>query len=172
MDAFVVLTDAFQRIRALVPRTLDGLDRDALTWRPDPDANTIAWLVWHLTRIQDDHLAGAAGGGQVWTEADWASRFGLETGAMDLGYGHSTEEVGRIRPDGVQPLLEYHDHVADRTARKLGALAAGDLDRVLDASYDPPVTVGARLVSVIGDGLQHLGQAAYVRGLYERRRPV
>jgi hypothetical protein len=38
---------------------------------------------------------------------------------------------------------------------------------VVDASWDPPVTLGVRLVSVISDDLQHAGQAAYLRGMIE-----
>lgn len=170
MDATDALTDSFLRIRALVEDTLDGLDDEALTWRPDPEANTIAWLVWHLTRIQDDHVAAVTGREQVWTADTWGERFGLEATAKDLGYGHSTEEVARIRPEDARTLLEYHDQVAERTLADLVGMSAEELDRVVDASYDPPVTAGVRLLSVVSDCLQHIGQAAYVRGMHERRR--
>lgn len=169
MDATDALTDSFQRISALVERTLDGLDEDALTWRPDPEANTIAWLVWHLTRVADDHVAGVMAHDQVWTTNGWAERFGLEPGAMDLGYGHSTEQVGAIQSDGTQSLLAYHARVAEQTLADLRGIDDDNLDRVIDDSFDPPVTAGVRLLSVVGDCLQHLGQAAYVRGMYERR---
>ena len=56
---------------------MDGLSDDDLAWRPDPEANSIAWLVWHLTRIEDDHVAGVAGTTQVWDDDGWADRFGL-----------------------------------------------------------------------------------------------
>ena len=170
MDAIEVLTDSFQRIHELVPATLEGLGEDALLWRPDPEANTIAWLLWHVARIEDDHLAGIADREQEWTAGGWAPRFGLDAAATDIGYGHTSEEVGAVRPDdGPRTLRDYHDRVASRTLEDLEALDPDHLDRVVDDSYDPPVTVGVRLVSVVGDGLQHLGQAAYLRGLYERR---
>jgi hypothetical protein len=169
MKATEALTDSFQRIRALVEATLEGLDEAALTWRPDPEANTIAWLVWHLARIEDDHIAGVTDRDQVWASDAWAERFGLEPGAMDIGYGHSPEEVAAVRPEGAQTLLAYHDEVTGRTLVDLEGLDADDLDRVVDDAWDPPVTAGIRLLSVVGDCLQHLGQAAYVRGMWERR---
>lgn len=170
MDVVDLLCDVFDRVTASTHRAVDGLDTDALLWRPDPDANTIGWLVWHLTRIQDDHIADIAGREQIWTRRDWASRFGLPSGAMDLGYGHSSEQVAAVRPDSGDVLLEYHDRVATATSDVIAGLDATALDRVIDERWDPPVTVGVRLVSVVNDDLQHVGQAAYVRGLYERRR--
>lgn len=164
-----VLTAAFENIRSVMHATVDGLDTDALTWRPDLQSNTIAWLLWHLARIQDDHIADIAGGEQVWTTDGWAERFGLEAGSLDHGYGHSPEQVAAIRPADASVLTSYLDRVAGQTLDYLKTVDADELDRVVDTSWDPPVTAGVRLNSVIGDNFQHVGQAAYVRGLYERR---
>lgn len=169
MDVNEALTDAFERVRGVVHRTLDGLEVSALLWRPDPQANSIAWLVWHLTRIHDDHVSEIAGRGQIWVEHGWARRFGLPAGYADTGYGHAPEQVAAIAPGDARLLVDYHDEVVDATTADLAGLAPGDYDRVIDHSYDPPVTVGVRLVSVIADSLQHAGQAAYLRGLFERR---
>ena len=169
MQASEALRDAFGRIRDFLHGTVGDLDGEALVWRPDPQANSIAWLVWHLTRIQDDHIADLAGHEQTWTADGWAEHFGLPADSMDTGFGHSPEHVAAIDPEGPGVLLEYQDRVADRTRRYLRELNSDDFDRVIDRSFDPPVTVGVRLISVIGDALQHTGQAAYVRGLYERR---
>ena len=169
MDAVTILIDAFDRVRGSATRAVDGLDLDALTWQPDDAANTIAWLVWHLARVQDDHVAEVAGTEQVWVEGDWAGRFGLAAGTRETGFGHGPEEVRAVRPADADTLVAYLDTVTDRTRTFLEDTGAEDLDRVVDEHWDPPVTLGVRLVSVIGDGLQHVGQAAYVRGLWERR---
>jgi uncharacterized damage-inducible protein DinB len=170
MDAIGILQDAFERVTGSVHAAVDGLTADELTWRPDSDANTIGWLVWHLTRIQDDHLAGVTDRDQVWATDDWASRFGLPDGVMDHGYGHTSEQVAALRPDSTDVLLAYHDAVAAAIADDLASLDARTLDRVIDERWDPPVTVAVRLVSVVNDAMQHTGQAAYVRGLLERHR--
>lgn len=168
MDGIGLLHDGFHRATQGVHEAVDGLDVDGLVWRPDAEANPIGWLVWHLSRIQDAQLAEITGREQVWTTADWATRFGLPAGAMDHGYGHTSDEVAALLPDSADTLLAYHDAVAAAVARDLDTLDADALDRVIDESYEPPVTIAVRLVSVLDDALEHVGQTAYVRGLWDR----
>jgi hypothetical protein len=163
-----LLVDAFQRVRDGVHPATNGLTPEELAWRPDPEANSIAWLVWHLTRIQDDHVSGLAGRPQAWTGGGWFERFGLPLDPADTGYGHDPETVGAVRADA-RTLLDYFEEVHEHTLDYLGTVTDDDLARVVDGSWDPPVTAGVRLVSVVVDDLQHVGQAAYVRGILQRR---
>ena len=171
MLAAETLADAFGRIREVVRETLDGLSPEDLAQRPQGpgghDGNSIGWLVWHLARVQDDHLADAFDSPQVWTSQAWVERFGLPLDPGETGYRHTPEQVAAVTPD-VELLLGYVEAVPARTLEHLSTVVDADLDRVVDRSYDPPVTLGVRLVSVIGDDLQHAGQAAYVRGLLGR----
>ncbi|HEY5017194.1 MAG TPA: DUF664 domain-containing protein [Streptosporangiaceae bacterium] len=160
-----LLADAFGRVRYEVHQCVDGLAPDQLALRPDGAANSIAWLVWHLTRIQDDHIADVAGTEQVWMADGWAERFDLPFLPSATGYGHGSGEVAAVQVKSAELLTGYHDAVYQRTLRYLPGLTDQDLDRVVDTSWDPPVTLGVRLVSVISDDLQHVGQAAYLRGL-------
>ena len=164
-----LLADAFGRIHGLVHAVVEGLGPADLAARVDPDANSIAWLVWHLTRIQDDHIAAVAGREQVWTAQGWLERFGLPFEPGALGYGHSSAEVAAVRVQSGELLTGYHDAVYHETLDYVRTVADADLPRVVDTSFDPPVTLGVRLVSVLSDDLQHVGQAAFVRGLLERR---
>jgi uncharacterized damage-inducible protein DinB len=168
MTSAQLLSDAFGRIRGLVHQVVDGLTPDQLSYRVDAAANSIAWLVWHLTRIQDDHVADVAGTPQVWTEQGWVDRFGLPFDASATGYGHGSDDVAAVRVDSGKLLTGYHDAVHERTIRYVRTLTDADLTRIVDSRWDPPVTLGVRLVSVIADDLQHAGQAAFVRGLMER----
>ncbi|MGB3439000.1 MAG: DUF664 domain-containing protein [Actinophytocola sp.] len=165
MTSAELLTDVFGRIREIVHDAVDGLTEDQLTHRPEPSANSIAWLVWHLTRIQDDHIAEVAGTEQTWPA--WADRFGLPFSLGDTGYGHDASAVGAVRV-AADLLLGYHDATHARTVEYVSGIADDDLGRVVDERWDPPVTLGVRLVSVVSDDLQHAGQAAYVRGLLPR----
>jgi hypothetical protein len=167
--ARAILADAFDRVREDVPEVVRGLTPDQLLWRPDADANHVAWLVWHLTRVQDDHLAGVSGRDQVWTSGGWAERFGLPYRTRAVGYGQSSDEVGAFVLEDPEVLTGYHAAVHEETLRVIGGLEDEDFARVVDRSWDPPVTAAVRLVSVVNDITQHLGQAAYVRGLIERR---
>lgn len=168
MTSAKLLTDAFGRVREVVHQAVDGLTPEQLGFRID-EANSIAWLVWHLARVQDDHIAEVAGVPQVWTSQGWAERFGLAFDDADTGYGHSSAEVARVRVASAELLTGYHDAVHEQTLRYVGGITDDDLSRVVDRSWDPPVTLGVRLVSVIADDLQHAGQAAFVRGIIDGR---
>jgi uncharacterized damage-inducible protein DinB len=162
-----LLTDAYGRVAEEVAALLDGASPDLLAYRPDPASNSVGWLVWHLTRVQDDHVSDVAGTEQVWTAAGWVERFGLPFGVRATGYGHSPEEVGAVQVDAGL-LRGYFEDTHATTLAFLRTVTADDLDRVVDTSWDPPVTLGVRLVSVVSDDLQHVGQAAYLRGLARR----
>ncbi|MDA0232488.1 MAG: DinB family protein [Chloroflexi bacterium] len=163
-----LLTDAFTRVRQLVHSAATGLDRRGLTYRPEPGANSIAWLTWHLTRIQDDHVSEIAGRGQAWVTDGWAVRFGMAPDPGNDGRGHGPEQVAAIAPDSPDLLIAHHDAVSDRTLAYLESVDDNKLDRIIDRSYDPPVSVGVRLVSVISDNIQHAGQARYLRCIVDR----
>jgi len=160
-----VLQEAYGRIGGVVHSAVEGLDADQLAYRPTETSNSIAWLVWHLTRIQDDHIADVAGSEQIWTAAGWTRQFGLPLEVSDTGFGHSPEDVAAVRVSDGSLLRQYYDAVYEQTRAYLQTLTDDALHHVIDESWDPPVTLGVRLVSVIGDNLQHAGQAAYLRGL-------
>jgi uncharacterized damage-inducible protein DinB len=168
MNVADLLTDGFSRVRGSVHAAVEGLTAGQLGARLDPGANSIAWLVWHLTRVQDDHVADVAGTEQVWTGQDWLSRFALPFPAGDTGYGHRPADVEAVRVDDPALLTGYYDAVHEQTVRFLGGLDAEALDKVVDEAWDPPVTLGVRLVSVLDDDLQHAGQALFARGVVER----
>lgn len=160
-----LLSDAFERIREAARGAVNGLSEEELTYRADATANSVAWLVWHLSRVQDDHIADAAGTEQVWRSGGWAARCALPFPLSATGYGHTPDQVAAVRGVSAKVLAGYHDAVCDRTQQYLAALRDQDFERIVDTSWDPPVTLAVRLVSVIADDLQHAGQAAFVRGL-------
>ena len=169
MESRDLLLTAFDDVEEVVRGAVEGIDPVLLNERLDADANTIGWLVWHLSRVQDDHVAEVADTEQAYTADGWADRFGLPFEPSVIGYGFSSDDVAATVVTDPQLLLDYHADVHRRTAAFLRTLSADDLDRVVDERWDPPVTLGVRLLSVIGDDLQHAGQAAIVRGVLERR---
>lgn len=169
MTSAELLLDAFGRIRDEVHEVLGDLTSDQLAARLDGEANSIAWLIWHLTRVQDHHLAELTGDAQVWRAGGWVERFGLDLPADATGYGQSAAEVAAVKVDGPDLLAGYHDAVSEAMRGYVGGLVDADLDRVVDTRWDPPVTLGVRLISIVADDLQHVGQAAFVRGVVLRR---
>ena len=166
MNCADLLLDAFERVHELLPVALDGLTTEDLLWRPDAGANSIAWLAWHLARVEDDHLAGVAGTEQVWTR--FRDRFALPYRDDDIGYGQGPDDVAAFPATEPHLFVEYHDAVHARTAEILQSLGEWDWDRVVDERWDPPVTAAVRIVSVVNDVTQHMGQIGYLRGLLER----
>jgi hypothetical protein len=165
-----VLIDAFGRIDEEMRMYLEGLSAEQLVFRPRAQANSIAWLAWHLTRVQDDHMSDLAGREQAWVADGWHARFGRPADAHDTGFGASADEVAAIQPSGADVLLDYFAAVHQRSLEYLRGLEPDNLDRELDEpQWNPPVTVGVRIVSVIDDCIQHAGQMAYIRGLIEDR---
>lgn len=169
MNPAEVIADAFGRVQEQVHAAVDGLSPEDLAFRPDAEANSIAWLVWHLTRVQDDHVADAATLEQAWTAQGWSDRFQLPLGEQETGYGHTATQVASVRGITADQLRGYHDAVHEQTLSFVRGLDDAALDRVVDEGWTPHVTLGVRLISVISDDLQHVGQAAYVRGLLPRR---
>lgn len=168
MDVAALLVELYERIPPLVDRAVDGLDADALTWSPEPGANTIGWLGWHLTRVQDHHISEVLATDQLWVSGDWAARFDMEPDPENIGFGHDASQMAAVRPAGPDLIVAYLAAVHVRTLDFLRTVTADDLDRIVDRRWDPPVTLGVRLVSIANDSLQHVGQAAYLRGLLDR----
>ncbi|HZQ59650.1 MAG TPA: DinB family protein [Acidimicrobiales bacterium] len=168
MDIAGLLDELYGRVPDAAREVVSGLRTPQLTDVPRPGANTIAWLIWHVGRVQDHHVSELIGTKQLWAENEsWSQRFGLPPDPHNTGYGHTPEQVAAVRPDNGGALLDYLDAVMGRSRRFLAGLTPEDLDRIVDRRWDPPVTMGVRLVSVADDNLQHIGQAAYLRGLLE-----
>ena len=164
MKSNELLLDAFGRIRETVDAALAGVDDATLLRRPGGNGSSMAWLIWHLSRVEDAQVASAAGLDQVWTSEGFAARFGLPLSKRDTGYGHTSGQVDAVQAPP-ELLLEYYDAVHRQTVDFLKTLGDDDFDRIVDTRWDPPVTLGVRLVSTIADCLQHVGQAAYAKGL-------
>lgn len=163
-----LLVDGFSRVKETVHAVLKAASQDDLGYRADAAANSPAWLIWHLTRVQDDHMADLAGAEQTWTADGWAERFGLGFEPGATGYGHDADEVAALGSTSAEHLGGYYDAVHERTMTYLATLADSDFARVVDTNWDPPVTLAVRVVSVINDDTQHVGQAAYAVGLSQR----
>jgi len=170
VDCKDLIIDGLNRVDEDLRRALHGLTAEQLGFRPAEASNSVAWLAWHLTRVEDDHVSELAGRPQTWIEDRWHERFGKPGDMNDTGFGYGPQEVAAIRPSSASLLIDYYTAVHKRSLEYLQRLTCSDMDRVIDRRWDPPVTVGVRLVSVVNDCSQHVGQLAYLRGLIEGRR--
>lgn len=164
MNSADLLSDALGRVDEDSRAVVENLTAEQLAHRPQGTGNSIAWLLWHLARIIDHQVSELAGVEQSWTARGWVEQFNLDLPPESTGYGHSPAEVDSVRAEG-ELLAAYVSATIAHTITYLHTLTGPDYDRVIDESWDPPVTLGVRLVSIINDATQHVGQAAYVRGL-------
>lgn len=169
MEIADLLQELYGRIAPLAADATSDLDADALNHRPAAGSNSVGWLVWHMARVLDHQICAQSGERQLWLEGDWAQRLNRRPDPDDIGFGHTAEQAASVRIEKASDVLDYLEAVCARTAAYLGSLGAADLDRVVDTSYTPHVTLGVRLVSVADDCLQHAGQASYVRGMLGHR---
>lgn len=165
METSQLFEDAFGRIGTIVSGVLDGLSPRQANWRPGGAGNSVTWLVWHLSRSQDEQIADAAGLESVFRRGGYADRFGFALDPESTGYGHSSEQVDAVQVDSLDLLREYNEAVLARSLAYVRKLSGNELDRVVDERWDPSVTLGVRLISILNDSVQHAGQAAYVKGL-------
>jgi Protein of unknown function (DUF664) len=167
MTSVDLLTDAFSRVHNVVHQAVDNLTPDELAFRVNGNTNSIAWLVWHLSRVTDDHLSEAASKEQVWIGNGWAEKFALPFPPDATGYGFGGDDVAAVKVKSGEILIGYFDEVIEEATRFVKHLKDDDFARVVDDSWTPPVTLAVRLISVISDDLQHAGQAMFIRGIVE-----
>ncbi|MGZ8178501.1 mycothiol transferase [Williamsia sp. SKLECPSW1] len=160
-----VLVDAFTRADDAVTALTDGATAESLTYRVDAEANTIAWLIWHSARVVDDHISGLSGEEQLWPQ--WRDRFDLPFDDWATGYGQSSDEVAAVPGDG-DALHGYFHAVHLTVLDYVGDLTPDEVERVVDENWDPPVTAGVRLISVLNDVTLHIGQAQFIAGVAGR----
>ena len=161
------IIDIFERTSQELEHTLDGLNVDELNQQPSPDSNSIGWLTWHLTRSHDRNISEVSGQEQLWISDEWYAKFNRQPNPAETGVGHSTQEAAAFRSPDSQVILEYHRAVVERIKDYIrNRMSETELDR---ETHSPTLritaTVRARLLGIISEGLQHVGQAAYVRGL-------
>jgi Protein of unknown function (DUF664) len=159
-----LLRDSFTRLIEHVEELTDGLTDEVAFFRPTANANSISWLIWHSARQQDLQLAHIAGTEQVWFSGGWVDRFGLDLPRDAMGYGHGPDEVAKVRASA-DLLAGYYHGVHKATLEYIASVTPEELSRIVDTRWTPAVTASARLVSIVDDSAQHLGQAAYVRGI-------
>jgi len=171
MEGAALIADALGRVNGILHRSLKGAPAGMLCRMPAPHANSMAWLAWHLTRVQDDHISDLAGLPELWASEGWRARFGMEPDDEETGQGHTFKQVAAFKVKAARVLLAYQDAAFERSKAYLAKVRPADLDRVIDEpQYDPMPTVGVRLVSIVSDNTQHAGQVTYLRGLFERKR--
>ena len=166
MDIASLLLELYGRIPPLAAGGGRRSRRGAALRRPPNRAPTpIGWLVWHLARVQDHHVAELLGTEQIWVSGDWARRCGLEPDPSNTGYGHGAEEVARRAARGPRRAPRLPRRGATPARRRCSRACS----RRPRPGGRPPLGPAGHPRRAPGQHRRRLpaalGQAAYVRGL-------
>jgi len=166
MDWKEILINSYEDIHGEMKRVFKGLTKDDLGWQPKPDCNSIGWLAWHLLRVEDNQVAYLFDEEQLWIKDGWHSKFDRPADAKDVGFGNTPKQVAEFKSPDIQLFLDYSEAIFKRIKNHFLSMSAADLDQPLNQYWGKtPVKLGWRLISVLEDCFQHIGQIAYVRGL-------
>jgi hypothetical protein len=167
MEIHEILSGAYGNILRTLEYTLEGLSVDDLNWQPKPDSNSIGWLAWHPTRWQDVQISSFMGEEQLWIKDGWHKKFNRPADPEDVGH-MTLGELAKFRSPDAATLLGYHQAVLARSQKFFATIQKADLDRLIEGTPFPqPPTMGTVLLMILSDGLQHAGQASYVRGMLQ-----
>lgn len=164
MKATEVLQDLTGRVRDAVGEIPRGLPTGVVNAHPLGHPNSVVWLLWHSGRELDVQLSGLTANEQVWTSEGYDSSSGVHGAGDSMGFGQSPAQAREVTAAEVGPVIDYVAAVCDAVDTYLFTVGDADLDAVIDDAWDPPVTRGVRLISILHDAVIHLGQAAYVLG--------
>lgn len=162
--------DLADRVRWDLLAVLDGLDPILLDAEPEAGTNSIGWILWHTCRSTDRAISELVDTGQLWTAQGWHARFGRELDPHETGYRHTALEVATFRSPAPEVLRGYHLAVMQRVDGYLEAAGDDELvRRVTSPTWGDTLIARRRLTALLVDALEHVGQAALLRGTLERR---
>ncbi|MDN5806231.1 MAG: DinB family protein [Brevibacterium sp.] len=161
MNSIEILSDLTQR-PVDAAKGLPNLTADQLNAHTGDHPNSIAWLLWHSGREVDAQLADLTGDEQRWES--FRTSFNLGDIGDSVGLGHTPAQAAEVAVDDQQLLVDYLEATLTAVGRYVSQLSEDALGEVIDENWTPPVTRGVRLISIIDDAIQHVGQAAYAAG--------
>jgi len=164
---------AFSDARAYLMKALDGLTDDELLWQPQPGANHIAFILWHMFREEDRFFQyKLQGAPQVWEEGRWYERLNLPHDPQDVGFGWTAEQVAAFPHIRLSDLLAYGEAVRARTLDYLQNVKPAKMDDIVESDVFGDTSVGNRIRHRIVGRAGHTGQIDYIRGLHKGVSPV
>ena len=158
--------DALNDAQAALMQAVDGLSQEELMWQPQPGANHIAFILWHVLRVEDWYFQYMFQRvPQVWESEKWHEKLNLPDDPRVTGYGYTAEQIASFPPVQLQDLLAYGEAVRARTVDYLRNVDPTRFDEMLKSSIFGETSVGDRIGHLLCELAQHVGQIAYLRGL-------
>jgi DinB family protein len=128
---------------SIAERTFAGLGDEQMRVRLRDDLNSLAWIMWHIARIEDSTLNTVFSGQDQVFDGAWRSR--LQVMRPDFGIGMTSVEVTELsRQIDLGALRDYRDAVGRRTREIVSGFNEEDWDgEIAAASLDRAAALGA-----------------------------
>ena len=167
MEANELLTNLLKGNRSMVRKALDGLSDKEVATRPNSECNSMAWLLWHLSRAEDGLVSSLDGSAELWNDG-WAEKCGISAETKGMGFGHKAEDLESFGVGSVDALKEYFGQTEKKVADYLASLSSEDLDKQVPSMMgDGTVPLGNIVQVIVNEAMVHGGQIAYLRGLHK-----
>ena len=163
MDVKEMFTYSLKESWTFLSEALEGLSQEEVNWAPAPHCNSIAFILWHVTRVEDVliHPISQRIAGVYWTQG-WQERLGIP--ATEIGYQYTEEQLQAWSAPKFEDLQEYAQAVHERTLAFVETLTPEKLLEVPRPDY-PNQTIGVILAHLATEIAQHVGQISYLRGV-------
>ena len=159
------IREAMQLTRKDLLDNIRDLTAEELAWRPAPHSNSIGFLAWHITRVEDGWIQRPIQRKlHLWVADKWAERFGMPEEQRDMGYGYTVEQLQAFKTPSLELLLGYSQAVRDATLAFLDTWDPAS-DAIEVRAPWGTMTVATTFQQLIWELNQHGGQIAYVKGI-------
>ena len=163
MEVIELVKISLERSQEYLTRALDGLTQKEAAWSPGPECNSIAFTLWHMTRVEDFFIIRVIQGKTELYEVEgWREKLG--TPAKVTGARFTAEELQAWPVPKLETLRGYAESVREKTLALLQSVTSEELNAVPKPDRSPE-SVGAIFGRIITEVAMHVGQMAYLRGI-------
>jgi hypothetical protein len=118
---------------SMAERTFGGLTDDQMRVRPREDLNSLAWLMWHISRAEDIMANVVINDRSQVLDEGWLPR--LKIPNRDFGIGMTKPQVSELTAKvDIAALRDYRDAVGRRTQEIVRAYGDKDWEGNLEAA--------------------------------------
>jgi uncharacterized damage-inducible protein DinB len=165
VDVKVFIQRSLELQRKDLLENLLGLSAAELGFRPARHANSIGFIVWHMTRVEDGWIQRAIQRKpHLWVADGWAARFEMPAEMRDMGFGYTVQQLDAFKIPPLELLLGYSHAVREATMAYVSGWDPASPTEVR-APWGGMVAVAEVLAQLVWELNQHSGQVAYLRGL-------
>ena len=161
MEAKKLILKSLEQSQGYLTKALDGLTQEEVAWSPGVECNSIAFTLWHLSRVEDFLVNRVIQRQKELYEAEnWQEKLGTPVKA----YQYTVEEVQDWPVPKLEVLREYANSVREKTLTLIQSIPSEKLSELARPDR-PPDTIGDILGHMSTEIAMHVGQIAYLRGV-------